>query len=151
MEVVPALIFLLFSAATGVMIYFVVRLVKPGKPGKDAPVPLGFHERQRMDLQEFYETYYLKPGSMIRMHEVQQGLGLFSMEARVPMELLRPTDRLADFGQRSDGIVNSILTIRFQGVIAQNPKLAGHKLETVDDLIQLWYHADALPPEADDS
>jgi len=129
-------------AVVGVAAYFVVRLVKPGKPGKDAPVPLGFRERQRMDLQEFYETYYLKPGSPIRMNQVQAGLGLFSMQAHVPMELLRPTDRLADFGQRSDGFFTSILTIPLQQAIAKNPKLAGCKMETVDDLIQLSCKAD---------
>jgi len=135
-------------AAVAGAVYFVVRLVKPGKPGKNAPVPLGFHERQRMDLQEFYETYYLKPGSPISINQAQAGLGLFSMEAHVPMELLRPTDRLADFGQRGDGFVNSILTSHFQQAIAKNPKLAGCKLETVDDLIQFTSRFDAEQPEA---
>jgi hypothetical protein len=141
------LAFFLVVAAAGV--YFVVRPVKPRTPGKEAPVPLGFQERQRMDLQEFYETYYLKPGSPIRMNQVQAGLGLFSMQAHVPMELLRPTDRLADFGQRSDGFFTSILTIPLQQAIARNPKLAGCKMETVDDLIQLSCKAeDEEPPKA---
>ena len=140
---------ILFLAIVGGIIFFVVRLVKPGKLGKDAPVPLGFHERQRMDLQEFYETYYLKPGSPIRMNQVQAGLVLFSMQAHAPQELLRPTDCLADFGRRSDGFFTSIVTIPLQQAIAKNPKLAGSKLETVDDLIQLSCKAeDEEPPKA---
>lgn len=135
-------VLVILLAIGGAMVYFVVRLWKPGKPAKDAPVPAGFHERRPMDLQEFYETYYLKPGSPIRMNNVQQGLGLFSLEARVPMELLRPTDGLSDFGQSSSGILNTILTIPNQEAIAHNPKLAGCKMETVDDLIQLACKAD---------
>src|SRR5512135_1093793 len=117
------IILTILLAFFGTVAYFAVRLVKPGKPGKDAPVPVGFHQRQRMDLQEFYETYYLKPGSTIRMDQVQAGLGLFSVQAHVPMELLRPTDRLADFGKRSDGFFTSIVTIPLQQAIARNPKL----------------------------
>ena len=146
MEAVPVFMLLLFLALAVGMAYLVLRLVKPGKPAEDAPAPLGFHVRQRMDLQEFYETYYLKPGSPIRMDQVQAGLGLFSMQAHVPVELLRPTDRLADFGQRSDGFFTSIMTIPLQQAIARNPKLAGSKLETVDDLIQLTCKADEEQP-----
>ena len=136
---------LLLAIVAG-MVYYVVRIYKPGDLARDAPVPSGFHQRQRMELQEFYETYYLKPGSPIRMNDVQQGLGMFSVEARVPMELLRPTDRLSDFGQRGQNVLSSILTVQLQTTIAQNPKLAGSKLETVDDLIQLMAKMEAEQP-----
>lgn len=145
MEVVPAVVVLLFLAVAVGMAYLVVRLVKPGKPAEDAPAPLGFHVRQRMDLHEFYEAYYLKPGSPIRMNQVQAGLAMFALAARVPTELLRPSDRLSDFGERSSGILNSILTAKFQEAIAKNPKLAGCKMETVDDMIQLACKADEEP------
>lgn len=145
MEVVPAAVLLLFLALAGGMAYLVLRMVKPSEPAEDAPAPLGFHQRQRMSLQEFYEAYYLKPGSTVRMNQVQAGLTMFAMAARVPAELLRPTDRLSDFGERSSGILNSILTAKFQEAIAKNPKLAGCKMETVDDLIQLACKADEEP------
>jgi hypothetical protein len=116
----------LFLAIAGAAIFFVVRL----------------------DLQQFYESYYLKPGSPIRMGHVQQGLGLFSMEAQVPAELLRPSDRLADFGQRSNTIVSSMVAVGFERTIAREPKLAGCKLESLDDLIQLLAKLEAEPPPA---
>ena len=138
----PAVMLLVILAVGAGMVYFVVRLVKPSAPPPDAPAPIGFHQRQRMELREFYEAYYLKPGSMIRMKEVEAGLAMFALAARVPTELLRPSDRLSDFGERSSGILNSILTAKFQEAIAKNPKLAGCKMETVDDLIQLACKAD---------
>ena len=141
--IVPAVIFLMFVAIVGAMVHFVVRLVKQAEPRADAPVPLGFHERKRMDLREFYETYYLKPGSEIRMNEAQAGLTMFALAARVPAELLRPTDRIADFGGRGLNIVGTLLTARLQQAIAQNPKLEGSKLESVDDLIQFAVKAEA--------
>jgi hypothetical protein len=151
METVPDVVGLvIFLAVAGAMIFFVVRLVKPSAPAANAPAPAGFHQRQRMDLQEFYEAYYLKPGSTIRMNEVQAGLAMFAMAAQVPAELLRPTDRLSDFGERSHNIFSTIVTGQLQQGIAQKPGLAGSKLETVDDMIQLASKADAPPPEADD-
>ena len=137
--IVQGIIFLTFVAIVGGMLYFVLRLVKQAPPRPEAPVPPGFHERKAMDLREFYETYYLKPGSEIRMNEVQAGLTLFAMAARVPMELLRPTDRLSDFGARSQNLFSSLLTIQLQ----RNPKLAGSKPETVDDMIQLALQGEA--------
>ena len=142
---------LLFVAMVGAMIFFVVRLVKPSAPAADAPAPIGFHQRQRMELQEFYETYYLKPGTTLRMNEVQAGLAMFSMAAQVPAELLRPTDRLSDFGERSHNLITTLMTGQLQQGIAGKPELAGSKLETVDDMIQLAFKAEAEPPEADDS
>ena len=143
--------FLLFLAVAAGMVYFVVRMVKPSAPPPDAPAPIGFHQRQRMELREFYETYYLKPGSMIRMNEVEAGLAMFSMEVRVPAELLRPTDRLSDFGDRGNSLFTTLVVRELQEAIASKPELAGQKLETVDDMIQIAFKADAQPPEADDS
>jgi hypothetical protein len=140
-----ALALLLAFAAAAV--YFVVRLVKPGTPRQDAPVPLGFHQRQRMNIQEFYEAYYLKPGTPIHMSHAQAGLAMFALEARVPSELLRPTDRLSDFGDRSQGLLSTLVNTQMQQAIAKNPKLAGSKLETVDDMIQLAARADEAQPD----
>ncbi len=129
------------------MVYYVVRRVKPSAPPPDAPAPIGFHQRQPMELREFYEAYYLKPGSMIRMHEVQQGLLMFTLAAGVPAELLRPTDRLSDFGDRAQGIFSTLLATKLQEAIARKPELAGQKLETVDDMIQLAFKAEAEQAE----
>lgn len=147
MEAAPIVMLLLFLAVAGGMIYFVVRMVKPSEPAMDAPAPIGFHQRPRMSLQEFYEAYYLKSGSPIRMNDVQQGLTMFSMAARVPAELLRPTDRISDFGERGHNLFSTILATQLQAAVAQKPQLAG-KLETVDDLIQLANKADLEQPEA---
>ena len=149
MDLTPTVMVALFLAAVAAMIFFVVRLVKPGKPAADAPAPLGFHQRQRMEMREFYEAYYLKPGSLIRMHEVQQGLLMFAMAARVPAELLRPTDRISDFGERGKNLFSTLLATQLQQAIAKKPELAGQKLETVDDLIQLAFKAEAEPPEGE--
>lgn len=148
METVPVVMLLLFLALAVGIAYFVLRLVKPPTPAADAPVPTGFHQRQRMDLQEFYEAYYLKPGSPIRMNEVQAGLAMFALAARVPAELLRPTDRISDFGERGHNLFSTILATQLQAAIARKPELAGSQLETVDDLIQLANKADVEQPEA---
>jgi len=148
--VADKVVLVILLAVVGGMIYFVVRLVKPSAPAADAPAPVGFHQRQRMGLREFYETYYLKPGSLIRMNHVEAGLAMFSMEVRVPAELLRPTDRLSDFGG-SRGLFTTLIARELQEAIARKPELAGQKLETVDDMIQIAFKADALPPEADGS
>ena len=142
------LLFLPFLIIVGLVIYFVARIVKPGGPAMDAPAPAGFHTRQRMSLQEFYEAYYLKPGSPVRMNNVQQGLAMFAMAARVPAELLRPTDRFSDFGQRAHNVFSSSLAVQLQQAIAQNPQLGDNKLETVDDLIQLAAKAGEEQPGA---
>lgn len=149
MEVVPIVVVVLFLAAFGAMIFFVVRLVKPSAPAADAPAPIGFHQRQRMELREFYEAYYLKPGSLIRMKEVEAGLAMFALAARVPAELLRPTDRISDFGERGHNLFSTLLATQLQQAIAKKPELAGNKLETVDDMIQLAYKAEAEPPEGE--
>lgn len=149
MDLTATVMLLLFLAAVGAMIFFVVRLVKPSAPPPDAPAPIGFHQRQRMELREFYEAYYLKPGSLIRMKEVEAGLAMFAMAARVPAELLRPTDRISDFGERGHGLFSTLLATQLQEAIAKKPELAGHKLETVDDMIQLAYKADAEQPEGE--
>ena len=148
MDAVPIFLLLLALAVAGGMVYFVVRMVKPSEPARDAPAPAGFHQRQRMSLQEFYETYYLKPGIPIRMNEVQAGLAMFAMAARVPAELLRPTDRISDFGERGHNLFSTILATQLQAGIAKNPQLAGSKMETVDDLIQLANKADMEQPDA---
>ena len=49
-----------FLAFVGALIFFVMRLVNPSGPAPNAPAPAAFHQRQRMDLQEFYEAYYLR-------------------------------------------------------------------------------------------
>lgn len=151
MEITPAVMLVLFLVIVGVMVFFVVRLVKPSAPPADAPAPIGFHQRQRMELREFYESYYLKPGSTIRMNEVQAGLAMFAMAAQAPAELLRPTDRLSDFGERSHNIFSTIVTGQLQQGIARKPELAGSKMETVDDMIQLASKADALSEEPGDA
>jgi hypothetical protein len=151
MEITPAVMLVLFLAIVGAMVFFVVRLVKPPTPAPDAPAPIGFHQRQRMELREFYETYYLKPGSLIRMNQVEAGLAMFAMEVRVPAELLRPTDRLSDFGDRGRGLFTTLVVRELQEAIARKPELAGSKLETVDDMIQIAFKADAQPEEAGDS
>lgn len=151
MEATAAVMLLLFLAAVGAMVFFVVRLVKPSPPAADAPAPAGFHQRQRMELREFYETYYLKPGSLIRMNQVQAGLTMFAMEVRVPAELLRPTDRISDFGDRGHGLFTTLVVRELQEAIARKPELAACKLESVDDMIQIAFKADALPEEAGDS
>src|SRR5574341_168528 len=133
---VLVMVFVVFAVGAG-MIYFVVRMVKPSAPSPDAPAPIGFHQRQRMELREFYETYYLKPGSQIRMKEVEAGLAMFALSARVPAELLRPTDRISDFGERGQNLFSTLLATQLQQAIAKKPELAGQKLETVDDMIQL--------------
>ena len=148
MEVVPAVVVLLFLAVAVGMAYLVVRMVKPGKPAEDAPAPIGFLQRQRMELREFYETYYLKPGSLIRMNQVEAGLAMFAMEVRVPAELLRPTDRLSDFGG-SRGLFTTLIARELQEAIARKPELAGSKLESVDDMIQIAFKADAEQPEGE--
>ena len=148
MEVAPVVLIVVFLAAVGVMIFFVVRLVKPSAPPADAPAPVGFHQRQRMELREFYETYYLKPGSLIRMNQVQAGLAMFAMEVRVPAELLRPTDRLSDFGG-SRGLFTTLIARELQEAIERKPELAGQKLESVDDMIQIAFKADELPEKGD--
>ena len=133
----PVFLFLLALAVVGLVVYFVARTMKPSEPAMDAPAPIGFHQRQRMDLQQFYEAYYLKPGSPIHMNDVQQGLTMFSMAAKVPAELLRPTDRISDFGERGHNMFSTILAAQLQTAIARRPELAGSKLESLDDLIQL--------------
>ena len=138
----PPLLFL------GLIVYLIVPIVKPRGPAMDAPAPAGFHARPRMSLQEFYEAYYLKPGSPIRLNDVQQGLVMFSMEARAPKELLRPTDRLSDFGPRSQNVFSSIVAVQLQQAIARNPQMAGAKLESLDDLIQLVAKLEAEQPGA---
>lgn len=148
MEITAVVMLLVFLAAVGAMLFFVVRLVKPSPPPADAPAPAGFHQRQRMELREFYETYYLKPGSLIRMNQVQAGLTMFAMEVRVPAELLRPTDRLSDFGDRARGLFTTLMVRELQEAIAKKPELAACKLESVDDMIQIAFKADALPEEA---
>lgn len=147
----PAVMLLVILAVGAGMVYFVVRMVKPSAPPPDAPAPIGFHQRQRMELREFYENYYLKPGSLIRMKEVEAGLAMFAMAARVPAEMLRPTDRISDFGERGQNLFSTLLATQLQQAIAKKPGLAGHKLETVDDMIQLAYKADAEQPEPDDA
>ena len=151
MEIAPAVLLVLFLVIVGAMVFFVVRLVKPSAPPPDAPAPVGFHQRQRMDLREFYEAYYLKPGSLIRMNQVEAGLAMFAMEVRVPAELLRPTDRLSDFGDRGRGLFTTLVVRELQEAIARKPELAGSKLESVDDMIQIAFKADALPEKAGDS
>ena len=147
----PAVVLFVILAVGAGMIYYVARRVKPSAPPPDAPAPIGFHQRQRMELREFYEAYYLKPGSLIRMKEVEAGLAMFALAARVPAELLRPTDRISDFGERGQNLFSTLLATQLQQAIARKPELAGQKLETVDDLIQLAFKAEAEPPEADDS
>jgi len=147
MDAVPVFMFLLALAVVGLVVYFVARTMKPSEPAMDAPAPIGFHQRQRMDLQEFYEAYYLKPGSSIHMNDVQQGLTMFAMAARVPAELLRPTDRVSDFGERGHNMFSTILATQLQAAIARNPKLAGSKVESLDDLIQLAAKAEPLSGE----
>ena len=151
MEITSAVLLLLFLVIVGAIVFFVVRLVKRSAPAADAPAPVGFHQRQRMDLREFYEAYYLKPGSPIRMNQVEAGLAMFAMELRVPAELLRPTDRLSDFGDRSRGLFTTLVVRELQEAIARKPELAGSKLESVDDMIQIACKADALPERAGDS
>jgi len=150
MEITPAIMLVLFLVIVGAMVFFVVRLVRPSVPAADAPAPVGFHQRQRMELREFYETYYLKPGSLIRMNQVEAGLAMFAMEVRVPAELLRPTDRLSDFGG-SRGLFTTLIARELQEAIERKPELAGQKLESVDDMIQIAFKADALPEKAGDS
>jgi hypothetical protein len=145
----PLVLLFVFLAVAGGMIYFVVRMVRPSAPPADAPAPIGFQQRQRMELQEFYETYYLKPGSPIRMNEVQAGLAMFALAARVPAELLRPTDRISDFGERGHNMFSTILATQLQAAIARKPELAGSKLESVDDMIQLANKADLEQPEGE--
>ena len=143
MEITPAVMLVLFLVIVGAMVFFVVRLVKPSAPPPDAPAPVGFHQRQRMELREFYEMYYLKPGSLIRMNQVEAGRAMFAMEVRVPAELLRPTDRLSDFGDRGRGLFTTLIARELQEAIARKPELAGSKLESVDDMIQIAFKADA--------
>jgi len=88
--------------------------------------------REDVSDSEFHSNYY--PGTQQTL--VTTARYLFANRARVPHNLLLPTDRFADFGIQdlADLVMNGVKKTQQE---KQLPPLPVEKLETLDDMIKL--------------
>jgi hypothetical protein len=118
-----------FIAITVLQVLFRARAFFNGNDPEKMQLLAG---REEVSDSEFHSNYY--PGTQQTL--VTTARYLFANRARVPHDLLLPTDRLADFGIQDlgDMVMGGVRKAQQE---KQLPSLPVEKLDTLDDMIKL--------------